>query len=72
MRLEMYMNDQLLDAVEVSPLSARTKFTEHLNQLKAELVRKHKTVLSTVGTSPAFILSGVQSCISSFVPLRVS
>jgi hypothetical protein len=72
MLLEMYMNDQLIDAVEVCPLSVRTKYAEHLNQLKAELIKKHKTVLSTVGKGPAFILSGVQSCINYFVPLPVS
>ncbi len=72
MYLEMYLNDQLIDAVEVCSLSVRTKYTEHLNGLKAELIKKHKAVLTTVEKSPAFILSGVQSCINYFVPLAVS
>jgi hypothetical protein len=72
MILELHLDGELIGVVHVCPISVRKNYTEHMNQLKTALIREYQTVLSTAESRPAFVLSGVQSCINSFVSLTGS
>ncbi|HVF97722.1 MAG TPA: hypothetical protein VM871_10385 [Flavisolibacter sp.] len=70
MRLEMYVDGQLVDASAVFPPLLRG--ADYLQTLITELEKNYAAVLSKLSVKPVYVLSGVPSCINSFVPLCTS
>ena len=63
--LEMYLGEELLDAVPLGFAGLRDGYYPQINHLKEGLLKKHQSVLLKADSKPSFILSGV----NNFVPL---
>jgi hypothetical protein len=70
MRLEMYLNEQLVDSITLIPSLFQHKNGEYIRSLIAGFEEKHAALLLQSGGKPVYYLSGIQSCINGFVPLR--
>jgi len=70
--LEMHLDGQLLETVAPTSGFLQTGSYRHLKEMMESLKRKHAGKLTNSPCKPAFILSGISSCINSFVPLSCS
>lgn len=67
LRLEMQLNDKVIETVPLSSLQKETSFHDYLNNIKVELLKKHEPLISTSQTPVQFFLAGVPSRINSIV-----
>ena len=68
--LEMYLDGELIDVTTPIPLLLRTQSKDYLKSLITEFEQKHAGLLKKSTGKPCYMLSGVQSCINGFTPLR--
>ncbi|HVF97860.1 MAG TPA: hypothetical protein VM871_11080 [Flavisolibacter sp.] len=68
--LEMYLNGQLIDTAQPCAGLLRTQYSKQVKELATELKQKHTSLLASAEQGPTFILSGVQSSINYFTPLK--
>lgn len=69
MTLEMYLGTQWIDERSTLPCVRQYKFRKYMQGLIKELEKKHARLLLRSGEKPTYVLSGVPSCINSFIPL---
>lgn len=67
MRLEMYLNDELLDTVHLQ-IGSDFK-SSYVCQIMKELQKKHHQKIEASGGKVCFYLCGVPSRINTFKPL---
>lgn len=68
MRLEMYLNDELLETVDLPTKGSCT--STYVCQLMKELKTKHHKKIEACGEKACFYLCGIPSRVNTFTPLK--
>lgn len=70
MTLDMYLGEHLVDSIPLPSSFSKRKSEVYIQTLIERLEKKHADLLSGAGVKPVYYITGVQSGINGFVPLR--